>query len=61
MSAPVTVPVLVARQRAQDEPAPSPGALLDQRHQLLDLDPDSRFDYPGACCVNCPPREGAQL
>lgn len=43
---------LVARQREATE-----GALLDQRHQLLDLDPDSRFDYPGACCVNCPPRD----
>ncbi len=53
------LPALVARQRAQA--AESEGALLEQRHALLDLDADSRFTIPGACCVNCPPREnGAQ-
>ncbi len=58
MSAPIVDPValsaLPAGQRAAVE---SEGALLEQRHQLLDLDADSRFTFPGACCVNCPPRE----
>lgn len=34
------------------------GLLLEQRHQLLDLDPDSAFTLPGSCCVNCPPKGG---
>lgn len=72
MSAPTTIPqpemaALVTRQRAQaalvsqEELAKSPelseADVLDLRHQLLDLDPDSHFDYPGACCVACPPRD----
>lgn len=32
--------------------------LAEQRHQLLDLDPDSAFTLPGSCCVNCPPKGG---
>ncbi|MDX3354702.1 hypothetical protein PV703_15590 [Streptomyces sp. ME01-24h] len=50
---PAALSALVARQRGAAEY----GALLEQRHALLDLDADSRFDYPGACCVNCPPND----
>ncbi|GGU52108.1 hypothetical protein [Streptomyces lavendofoliae] len=32
--------------------------LAEQRHQYLDLDPDSQFTVPGSCCPACPPREG---
>ncbi|MFD9222049.1 hypothetical protein ACFWDI_19005 [Streptomyces sp. NPDC060064] len=32
------------------------GLLAEQRHQLLDLDPDSAFTLPGCTCVNCPPK-----
>jgi hypothetical protein len=32
--------------------------LLEQRHQLFDLDADSAFTIPGSCCPACPPREG---
>lgn len=32
------------------------GELMEQRHQLMDLDPDSQWtDYPGAKNVACPP------
>lgn len=35
---------------------PTEGALLEQRHQLLDLDVDSLCrDYPDATCVACLP------
>lgn len=49
---PAALSALVARQREATE-----GALLEQRHALLDLDADSWFDYPGARCVNCPPHD----
>lgn len=29
--------------------------LDEQRHQLMDLDTDSRFTVPGATCPACPP------
>ena len=32
------------------------GLLDEQRHQPLDLDPDSVYRLPGSCCVNCPPK-----
>lgn len=35
------------------------GALAEQRHQYLDLDPDSACRPAGFCCPACPPREGA--
>jgi hypothetical protein len=31
------------------------GLLAEQRHQYLDLDPDSVCCLPGFTCVNCPP------
>ena len=31
------------------------GLLAEQRHQYLDLDPDSTCCLPGFTCVNCPP------
>lgn len=31
------------------------GQLAEQRHQLLDLDPDSVCCLPGFTCPNCPP------
>ena len=32
------------------------GELIEQRHQLMDLDQDSQWtDYPGSECVSCPP------
>ncbi|MEU0181836.1 hypothetical protein ABZ312_11695 [Streptomyces sp. NPDC006207] len=57
MSAPAVDPAalssLLAGQRAAVE---SEGALLEQRHQLLDLDADSVWTLPG-CIPACPPRE----
>ncbi|WP_406730953.1 hypothetical protein [Streptomyces sp. NBC_01794] len=32
------------------------GLLLEQRHQLLDLDADSAYQVPGCACVACPPK-----
>jgi hypothetical protein len=36
------------------------GLLAEQRHQYLDLDPDSQCPMPGAACVACPPKEEAK-
>jgi len=32
------------------------GLLDEQRHQYLDLDPDSVYRLPGCTCVTCPPK-----
>lgn len=55
-----SLPALVVRQPAQAAAERAmAGALLEQRHQLLDLDADSQCrDFPGATCPACPPREG---
>lgn len=29
--------------------------LIEQRHQVMDLDADSRYGLPGAACPACPP------
>lgn len=38
--------------------ATTEGLLLEQRHQYLDLDPDSAFPLPGCTCPACPPKTG---
>lgn len=35
------------------------GRLDEQRHQYLDLDPDSTCRPTGFVCVTCPPKEGS--
>lgn len=35
------------------------GLLAEQRHQYLDLDPDSVCCPPGFTCVTCPPADGS--
>ncbi|MBT2467785.1 hypothetical protein J7E97_07845 [Streptomyces sp. ISL-66] len=48
---------MVALKRAAAERLRA-GALLEQRHQLLDLDADSRYTVPGCAYRNCLPGTG---
>lgn len=56
LDVPLPVVEAAARITALKAKAAREGLLAEQRHQLLDLDPDSAFTLPGSCCVNCPPK-----
>lgn len=52
----VPLPVVAAEIAALADKRTRDGLLAEQRHQYLDLDPDSKFTAPGCACVACPPR-----